>query len=565
MFKKTLLALSVATIAASASAGTIYSSARDAISSDLPTDLTAGTAGAGTQCAALGATLATDDTDDTTGNDTLVFKAATTAVFVAKTSAAEQSPAAADTCDVTVATVVSTSTAKSPIEAPAGSVSASASIVAGVGGYRQEDTITINFTGAKLDLTRTTAPTLTTAAAGGAVFDILDITETTIRYTVRSGSGDVPGNAILQLGADASGVANDTIVLDSSDLSAATEVSIDAFATNTSGTNYDIIAETKIAEFVPQYSVTVDSAFDGIIDVSDDRQALAKNGSDNVAADNAAGNQDTLELEVKIDATVNKVAAQDITFVIDGDFSWIADLANTTDDGKAATAAEITTYLNSLDVYKKGSGSFGDASSYKLNSDLNELTITDTTISTADAAADDYAFRLTVPGKGDDNPVLSEQTFTVSVSATDGVASPNTNTLTAGTDVPAGAWTLNGSVVTVPYMPFGPNTKVIMRHTNTGVQSGDVSVRYMLEGVSTNWETVGVVTSTTRGVQNIRDLVMDAIIADAGVEQGKVAIEITSNVPAADVTVYAAFNVKNSADDRGFVGTFGEHGSADKE
>ena len=558
MFKKTLLALSVATLAASANAGTIYSSAKDGA---LPTDLATGTAGAGTQCASLGATLATDDTDDTSGDDTLHLVSAGS-IFVAKTTADERQTPAADACDVTVATDVSTSTAKSPIEAPAGSVSASASIVAGVGGYRQEDTITINFSGAKLDLTRTTAPTLTTAAAGGAVFDILDVTETTIRYTVRSGSGDVPGNAILQLGAEANGVSNGTIVLDSSELSAATEVSIDAFATNTSGTNYDVIAETKIAEFVPQYSVTVDSAFDGIIDVSDDRQALAKNGSDNVAADNTAGNQDTLELEVEIDATVNKVAAQDITFVIKGDFSWVADLANSSDDGKVATAAEITTYLNTLDLYKKGSGSFGDASSYKLNSDLNELTITDTSISTADAAADDYAFRLKVPGKGEKNPVLAEQTFSVSVSATDGVASPNTNTLTAGTDVPAGAWTLNGSVVTIPYMPFGPNTKVIMRHTNTGVQSGDVSVRYMLEGVSTNWENLGVVTTTTRGVKNIRDLVIDAIMADAGVESGKVAIEITSNVPDADVTVYAGFNVKNSADDRGFVGTFGEHGSA---
>lgn len=534
MFKKTLLALLVGSATFGAQAGTIYANAVDAVAADMPADLAAGVAGAGTQCASLGATLATDDTDDTTGDDTLVFAAATTGIFVAKTTAAEQSTPAADTCDVTVATQVTTSTAKSPIE-QTGTITVGATIVAGAGGYRQEDTLTINFSS---PIDPTVIPTMSTTASG-AQFDLLDITKDTVRFTVRSGVADVPGFALVQLAG---------VKLDTASLTSGVKVSVDSFATNTSGTKYDIIDATEIHELVPQYSAKVTRKFDGIIDVSADRQSLTAQTSPVDAL-----NKDTLIVDVTRDATTNLVTAADTTYTITGDFSWVADAADTSDDGKAVTAAEVTAYFAGKTLINGG-----DATSVVLAADADKLYVK---LNGASPETADATIVLQVPGQGAGNPVLNEQDFTVAVAVTDGAAAPNTVTMNALSATDAGSWTLNGSVVTIPYMPFDDNTAVIMRHTNTGVQSGDMSVRYMLEGVSTKWETAGVIGTSSRGVQNIRDLVINKIKEVSGATAGKVAIEITTNVPSDDVTVYAGFKVKDEQD-RGFVGTFGKHGSA---
>ena len=134
----------------------------------------------------------------------------------------------------------------------------------------------------------------------------------------------------------------------------------------------------------------------------------------------------------------------------------------------------------------------------------------------------------------------------------------------------AGEWVLNGSVLTVPYMPFGDNTQIILRHTNTGDQDGNITIRYMIEAqtgraADAAWVSIptALATPSTGGVLNIAGEVLAAIKAHAGVTKGKVAIEITTEAPEGDITVYAAYKVVTEQD-RGFVGTFGEHGSSDQ-
>ena len=571
MFKKTLLALSVVAVAGTASAATIYTSVTDVV----PTL----TGGAGTAFGTNGAALGGDDdcllaaavigvtadlngkTNGTPGvsgvsdgNDAITLAAQTPNAI----TTASVVFTANDVCTVIAGETFSTVTAKSPVEAPAGTVTLTASIVSGIGGYAAEDTLTLNFTGAKIDTVNTAAPTLT--QRGAAALAILDITDTAIRFTVPAGQ-TVTTTEILDLAG---------VVLDSSGLSADTDVSIGMFATNTSGTQYDVTAAAKVHAFVPQYSTKIIRSFDGIINVADDRQSiLDEDTTGGTGAANATAalvttvadhlDRDILAVTITKDSSVNEVVATDITFNVKGDFSWLETAANTSSDGKTATAAEVTTYLNSKDIYSKDGNAFADATTYTLNATLDMLTIKDTAATNAANAAGNYAIRLGVPGKATSSPILNTQSFTVDAVISDGAGTPVNMTALATTS--AGAWTLNGSVVTIPYMPFDDNTAVIMRHTNTGVQTGDMTVRYMLEGVSTNWVNAGVVGSSTRGVMNIRDLVINAIKTDAGVTAGKVAIEITTNVPAADVTVYAAYKVKDEQD-RGFVGTFGEHGSA---
>lgn len=545
MFKKTLLALTVASATFGAQAGQIFSSTSQPAAADLLAILTDGAAGtAEGAVAGLGGdencdVAATDvgvTLSGTNGeggdNDTISFTTNATGIYA---TAKTVTMTGADACSVVLPTTGTSATSKSPIEQSA-AIIVTADIVAGAGGYRQEDTITINFSS---PIKTTTIPAMATTAAGGAVFELLDITANTVRFTVKSGSGDVPAFGILNL---------TNVQLDTSNLSSGTKVSIDTFATNTSGTNYDVIAATEIHELVPQYSAKVTRKFDGIIDVSADRQSLTAQTSPVDAL-----NKDTLIVDVTRDATTNLVTAADTTYTITGDFAWVADAANTSDDGKAVTAAEVTAYFAGKTLINGG-----DATSVVLAEDSDKLYVK---LNGANPETADATIVLQVPGQADGNPVLNEQDFTVAVAVTDGAAAPNTVTMNALSATDAGSWTLNGSVVTIPYMPFDDNTAVIMRHTNTGVQSGDMSVRYMLEGVSTKWESAGVIGTSSRGVQNIRDLVINKIKEVSGATSGKVAIEITTNVPSDDVTVYAGFKVKDEQD-RGFVGTFGKHGSA---
>jgi len=128
----------------------------------------------------------------------------------------------------------------------------------------------------------------------------------------------------------------------------------------------------------------------------------------------------------------------------------------------------------------------------------------------------------------------------------------------------AGSWSLNGSSVTIPYMPFGTNTQVILRATNTSSVAGDLTVRYMAEGSQASWKDLGVIGTVPAGVTNVSDLVINAIKTDMGnpTTGQKVALELTTNSPSSAITFFAGFKVLNGENDRGIVGTFGAKGSA---
>ena len=552
MFKKTLLALSVTAFAGAASAAIISPTVAER---GTVTELLAvSAAGVGSATGTDGALLGGDDdcllaaaalgvTADLDGNTNGTAAVAgvsdgddaitITAVDNIDTTASSVTFTANDACTVVMSDVHSTTTTLSPTEAPAGSVSIAAVITVGAADLTVDSVITINVSGASFDTTED-APTLTDQAAA-ATFDLFDYQAGFVKYKV---SGAAAGaRSHLDLAA---------AVLDSTGLSAETTVELDFKATD-NAIDYDVTADVTVHGFTPQYSAVVEQALNGVIDVSQDREALLAGAAADVITD--AANFDTLRIDMDLDATANPVTPDDITFVITGEWSWLSAAADANEDG-TTSAAELTTYLGSYMVIDGGGAQA--PTSQTLSADLTTLTIVDTTGGTVGG---DYDFAFPVPGTNEDNSqVLTAQEYTVTATVTDALATPTS--MVALTDAAAGEWTLNGSVITIPYMPFDDNVTVILRHTNSGVQTGDLSVRYMLEGVDTEWQSVGIVASSTRGVMNIRDAVLDAITADSGVTAGKVAIEITTNIPADDALFYAAYKVKDEQD-RGFVGTFG--------
>jgi hypothetical protein len=559
MFKKTLLAVSILGGASfAANAGTLTASIEETAAIE--------TAQTGNECTVIAtnlgvtADLATFKNDDGGAvPDTVTFAdngtaavgdfGTNTVVFTAD-----------DECTVTLAkdTLINASSVANSLEgAQADGLTITAVAIAGVGGYTNEDTVRLTVTGGVVDELASAGATM--VGQNGSSFTLIGVLGNEILFTVDTGSQ--VGFEIVDL---------DLIKVTPN--AGVTEISIEAETQNTANVIYDRSPSAKVSELKAQYSSALVAGYDGVIDVSKERLSLALNAND---AYNTSGqkltvpvdevmDQDTAVLKVAVETSQGNLVAASADLVIKGDFAWMADLDVSPSADDLPTSTELLaglTYAVFTDAALQTAGN--DAPSLAaVSADYQELTIT------LNPNGDDLdAYHLVgfkVPGEATGTTSLNVTDFEAGLVVKD--AADNTATVLAS-DTKIGEWTLNGSVVTIPYMPFGPNTKVILRHTSTSNQVGDITVRYILEDLDPsngdNWVSVGtVVTDVANGVLDIRDAVMDAIEADTGLDKGKVAIEITTNVPAEDVTVYAAYNVKNSADDRGFVGTFGELGSA---
>lgn len=570
MFKKSLLALSIASASLVANAGTITVQvdevntaaliALNATSTDVDACSAAATALGVT---ATGATL--------TGGVAETFTTAAVSVADGIYTPSSVVNDTVTTCTIVVAdTLIGADTAKYSLEgATENGVILDVDLITGVGGIAEENSVIFTVVGGTIDSALSLGATLV-SDSGQGVFTLNGIVGNTVLFSADPGYSN-PSQPLEILSLAGVAVVPDAGV---------TELSLSAVTQNTAAIVVDTSDEEKVTNIANQYSSTVVAGFDGIIDVSKERLSLVPHADptdDSVYTLNGnvqdAMDTDSLVIRTQLQTTVGNLDADTQELTLTGDFTWLNDMDAAANGGNADAVLDEAEILAAITftpytdltvggVFNTG----GDDALTGASLSVDQKTLTLELTDGGDQIVDEYAHvEFTVPGETNGTTALITQDFTLDVVAMEIAATTDMDA--TPTDIDAGEWTLNGSVITIPYMPFGENTKVIMRHTSTSAQVGDVTVRYMLEDTDASdgndWVSVGVVVSdVANGVLDIRDVVMNAIMADAGVTKGKVAIEITTNVPNDDVTVYAAYNVKNSADDRGFVGTFGSHGSA---
>ena len=104
-----------------------------------------------------------------------------------------------------------------------------------------------------------------------------------------------------------------------------------------------------------------------------------------------------------------------------------------------------------------------------------------------------------------------------------------------------GAWKLNGSSVTVPYMPYADTISQVIYLNNTGTVSGEVSVDYITDkGVKGNFtlpemakagEVTAIAGSIKKGLE------------DDGFKTGKAKLDIVVNTPAGSISAFTGYNV----------------------
>ena len=283
MFKKTLLALSVAGVASfGANAGIISADITD---TSVTVAAYADAGALSSDCAALAVTYdATIDLNGQTpadaGADTV-----TGAVIIDggdddiyETAANVLQYVGAAECNITINSdiLVEASNVSNSLEgAQANGVTVSAKLIAGVGGYTDEDTIRITVAGGTIDEDASAGATLT---AGVSTYTLLGVVGSDVLFTVDT--GDQTGKEIVTLaGLNVIPTAN------------VTELSLTAETQNTANVIYDQSPSEKVTELEAQYTGAVDFVFDGIIDVATERLVLEANADDTFGAAEAEINK----------------------------------------------------------------------------------------------------------------------------------------------------------------------------------------------------------------------------------------------------------------------------------
>ena len=414
--------------------------------------------------------------------------------------------------------------------------------------YTVGDILTFTFSGGDVDTATAPANYTTNAANPGSVtIGLLNTSANTLTYRVTEivAGATTIGETVVLTGLEFDRDA----VVDAGTVAVTYAAETDSGVAIDSGSTSSADLFTATSQFSLDRSA--DDDFDATIDV--EQQRLQFDDGDVI---------DAIDITIESDTGLTfPVAILDTTvdLTINGNFNYLDDDADTA-GVQLPGAASIT-----LAGAATGNGA-GTIAADGLSVSWTGLTIaalTDTLTVTIDSEG---AVAATA------DAVIPTQSFTADITVDyddfgdveAGGGTQGAGSVDAASGLDVGEWDLNGSVVEVPYMPMGPNTQPFLRHTNDGSQTGDITLRYMVEGEHTSYQDGGtLVSQAAPGVTNLLTEIEAALLADGydrAVEGFKVALEITTNVPADDVKVTTGAKFINQENtDRLSIGIIGSN------
>ena len=270
-----------------------------------------------------------------------------------------------------------------------------------------------------------------------------------------------------------------------------------------------------------QYGIAVQQALNATIDVYQDRLAFTEDELVGAGAAAVPANQaDTLQFTTTVDGngtvfTGPTVTTTGQTVTINGDFNW------------------TDTALPAGTCFDSGLVGFAGWSVATTSTCASAILVGPTTNTTQDG----YFF---VPG----TKILNPTDWTGQVEWSYSLGSVTGKT---GLNWDPGIWDINGAQVYIQYMPYGEGISRIVYAANTGLINADVTGDIYYNG---SVITCNLGNTMGRRVTQL-SAALDACVAGAGIESGRVAILLTFTAPDKDIEVYSAYNVGGS--DRGTV------------
>jgi hypothetical protein len=409
--------------------------------------------------------------------------------------------------------------------------------------YALNDTITFTFACACLvDTTLPSTLTSTTAAAQTLTFALLNssASSATYRVTNRANSAStrnlevsLPNTVKVDMSKAGSGVAVTFSAATSSGAAFYTSLTFDPTTT-------DFAAAKTLVTVTSQFTGSVVTALDGIIDVN-------PSGSTTPLTTFTTGATDVFTVKTH-QATASSPAfsktadVSSVTYTLSGDFSWATEALKASvfspscPTGSTASAVTlVASATGSVSWNCVGRDAVGESSSSGGSSSLTINAAGQTGL----AALPTATF------------TVASSTSYFSPSGQSGANGTTTSGATIATNTAAGAWTINGAQIFVPYMPYGSTIDQIIYVANKSSVRGDISVQYIGLDTTTVVNLGKVGTVNGRSTLNIAPLIK-AVLPAAAQASGRLGFIITINAPVADVDILASYRI---GDDRAFVQT----------
>lgn len=236
-------------------------------------------------------------------------------------------------------------------------------------------------------------------------------------------------------------------------------------------------------------------------------------------------------------AAAYAVEADDVTLVLDGDFSWV-------DSNTATTATGVQGGAGSVELD-------GATTGVAVGVDGTRITITGIASTVDGIAAASGGNGGVIELTNTTSQVIPLQTITATVTGNYTDANVATGGGTATTNVTSsatasGSYVLNGSTVTVFAVPTSAAASNFIWLSNTGTTTGDVEITVYDNG--TEYE-LGVVGSSAGGTEFDVTAALNAALEAQGItlSGGRVHMDIVTKAPGRDIAVSAAYRV---GDDR---------------
>ena len=291
-----------------------------------------------------------------------------------------------------------------------------------------------------------------------------------------------------------------------------------------------------------QFGASVTRKANAVIDVSQDRQLFVKQITPEALPDQDTDNKDTLVFawannSGDTDASPVNAGAGALKFEIEGDFSWLDANKNGT-----ITAGEIA--AGAAYVPSTGGDIVGaaDTAALTLSSDFKTLTLSVTPNAT-NAFDAKHGVTFTAPGKDAAKPVLVASAFKVNTIVAHTPAGGTSTATAAKSGDDAGAWTLNGSSIVVPYMvvQYGKFSNILNVH-NSGAKEGAIAVDLWAEDGTVLKTNLPAGSSKPGSIVSVVKPILDELEKTKNLNtQTKYSVRIVTNVPAKDVTVNSAY------------------------
>lgn len=232
--------------------------------------------------------------------------------------------------------------------------------------------------------------------------------------------------------------------------------------------SFDTGAAAKVASVGNAWTVTSTTVFDGVIDVQNNRLIFASGSGPLSNLGGAADAQDSFAVSINVDTTRTNVAAvtgtMALTLTGSVGFGFLVDPV--TD-----TAGTCSIGGNGAATASSPIGGVASTGIATANSCTQVVVVVPT------VAAGSYTVTL---GRGAataglttaNSTVFSEQTYTSAVALSMGTG---TRLASVNGSPAAGAWTINGTTVNIPYLPVNANIDLVVNIANRSSQTGPVT------------------------------------------------------------------------------------------